>query len=192
MEQDLNEKNILSNEDNFENYFELEHKNQDVTKLPQFKRWYEKAYQNAKNKTLKDEHHIFTITFCNKCCSYTICSTRGGFCHVQCTECNSFFCIGCSRQIENFNFYNNDETICLKGFFKLFYLRIKYRRSEIIGISTLFIILHIFFCLLFTPLYIGLIFNFFGFMVHPKYGNKKEISPKKSTFFLYILFLKVF
>ena len=79
--------------------------------------------------------------------------------------------------------YRYEETLCLKGYLKSFYLRAIYRRSELVRTCALFHIMHIIFCLLITPLYFGFISNFMGFSGKfdrflPKIWRKWEIFPK--------------
>lgn len=200
MEQDLNENFKESNYES-KDFFKLEHKNQNVSKFPEFKKWYEKTYQYIKEENIKrgqnyvknynlyTDYSLLTIAFCNNCCSYTICSSDGGFCYVKCNKCQTSFCIGCSRNQERFSKYEGDETICFKGYFKLFYLRTIYRRSELIRTCALFNFMHIIFCLFLTPLYIGFISNFMGFLIHPKKKIEKDnLQNKFICVFIYSIF----
>ena len=163
MEQDLNEfKN-----DNFENndYFKLEHKNQNVTNKAEFKKWYKSAKEYSKKENLKRstdyienisnyrksvETNILAIEFCEKCLSYTICSLERDYSTVVCSKCKERFCIGCSRKMQKISEYNYEDTVCLKGYFKSFYLRTINRRSELIRKCACFHIMHIIFCLFIT------------------------------------------
>ena len=89
MEQEFNQITQLEQENL--NYFKLQYQHQNVKHLPQFQKWYEKTnkYINEENnkRTLnsknsfswEDNHDILLISFCNKCCSYVICSYKGGF-----------------------------------------------------------------------------------------------------------------
>ena len=183
MEQDLNEfkNDIFENND----CFKLEHKNQDVTNKEEFKKWYKSAKEYIKKENLKrskdyieniDNYHvnvetgILTIEFCEKCLSYTI-FTLEGFSSTICSKCKECFCIGCFRKMKKTSQYRNADTICLKGYLKSFYLRTINRRSELIRTFACFHIMHIIFCLFITPLYLGFISNFMGFLVHK---NKKK------------------
>ena len=85
--------------------------------------------------------------------------------------------------------YNYENTVCLKGYIKSFYLRAINRRSELIGTCACFNIIHIIFCLFFTPLYLGFISNFMGFVVHK---NKKRIAEELSQRQIIIYFLYSF
>ena len=183
MEQDLNEfKN-----DNFENNdcFKLEHKNQDVSNKEVFKKWYKSTKEYVKKENLrrsKDfvvninrfsmDYRILTIEFCENCLSYTICSLGADFSNVVCSKCKECFCIGCSRKLQKISQYRNEYTVCLKGYLKSFYLRTINRRSDLVRTCTCFHIMHIIFCLFITPLYLGFISYFMGFIVHK---NKKRI-----------------
>ena len=174
MEQDINDLRKENHEDN--NFFKVEYKNQDVSKLPEFIKWYENTYQYVNNENIQISkehnnnyyHNLLTIGFCDNCLSYVMCWARSEFCYVKCNECNTRFCIGCSRKQEIFDDDSSDHTICIKGYFKLFYLRAIYRRSELIRTIPLFYILHIIFCLFLTPLYIGFISNAMGLIIHPR------------------------
>ena len=130
MEQELNQ----FKENEF-NYFKIEHKNQNVKKIAEFQKWYESANKYVKNENLKrglwDDHHIvdnslLTISFCNKCQNYAICDFTNEYSCIRCTHCNHFFCAGCSWEE---NSHREEDTLCLKGYIKLLYLRIKYRRT---------------------------------------------------------------
>ena len=70
--------------------------------------------------------------------------------------------------------YINEDTLCLKGYLKAFYLRTINRRSDLIKACACFHIMHIFFCLFLTPLYLGFISNFMGFVVHKKSKRNYE------------------
>ena len=203
MEQDLNEfKN-----DNFENnnFFKLEYKNQDVTNKEEYKKWYKSAKEYIKKENLKrakdyidsvDNYNmsldtsILTIEFCENCLSYTICSLGYGFSNVICNKCKECFCIGCSRKMQKSPKYGNDDSICLKGYLKAFYLRAINRRSDLVITSACFHIMHILFCLFITPLYLGFISNFMGFLVHKNKKRKYEDLNGLVIFeyFIYSLF----
>ena len=180
MEQDLNE---FQNDDNFENndYFKLEHKNQDVSNKKEFKKWFKSSKEYVKNKNIKRgkdyiertsyNTSILTIEFCDNCISYTICSLKRDFSSVICNKCRACFCIGCSRRMQKLSEYRFEDTVCLRGCLKAFYLRAIYRRSNLIVTNVLLHIIHIIFCLFITPLYLGYISHFMGFIIHK---NKKE------------------
>ena len=192
MEQELNE---FKNNDN-NDYFKVDYKNQDVSKIPGFKSWYERTDKYIKNENIARgkahdiyNDHILLIAFCDTCISYVICSYEGDFSYIKCTKCQTYFCIGCSRKQKRFNKYHGDETLCIKGYLKLFYLRTIYRRAELIRTHPKFHILHIFFCLFITPLYLGFISNVMGFLFHPKKEiEKDELEKKFSCIFLYSIF----
>ena len=200
MEQDLNEfKN-----DNFENNdsFKLDHKNQEVKNKEEFKKWYKSAKEYTQKENLKRgkdyienignyhihvETSILTIEFCEKCLSYTICYLGRGFSDVVCNKCKECFCIGCSRKMQKISEYRYEDTVCLRGYFKSFYLRAINRRSELIRTCACFHIMHIIFCLFITPLYLGFISNFMGFLVHKNIKRKVE-DINNSKFLLYFFY----
>ena len=203
MEQDL----IEFKNDNFENndFFKLEYKNQDVTNKEGYKIWYKSAKEYIKKENLKrakdyidnvDNYNIhldtsiLTIEFCENCLSYTICSLGYGFSNVICNKCKQYFCIGCSRKMQKSQYNLNEDTICLKGYLKAFYLRAINRRSGLAKTNACFHIMHILFCLFITPLYLGFISNLMGFFVHK---NKKRKYEDLNCFvgfayFIYTLF----
>ena len=200
MEIDLNEyKN-----DNYKinDYFQLEHKNQDVKNKPEFKNWYEKTYEYVKKENLQrtqnyikhyslySDYSILTIEFCDKCMSYTVCSLKRDFSNVKCNKCNEVFCLGCSRIPTKFSEYYYDDTTCLRGYLKGYYLRFIYRRSELIRTCACFNIMHIIFCLFFTSLYMGFLSHFIGLMVHPnkKKKMKKDNYCQIQFYFIYSIF----
>ena len=170
MEQDLND---FCNTDNNENYyFKLEYKDQDVFKLPKFQKWYSEALQYVKKQNINGREKLLSISFCNKCLSYVICSSALQFSTYKCNNCNSYFCLGCLKEISR-DTGGAEETFCLKGYLKSLYLRIIYKRSDLPAISPLFAFLHILFCLFITPLYLGFLSYVFGFYVHRKNPKKK-------------------
>lgn len=173
MEQELNQFKEIEL-----NYFKVEYKNQNVKKIQDFKNWYEKANKYVKNENLRrglwndyhnDDNKILTISFCNKCQSYAICDFSTKYSCISCTHCSYLFCPGCFREETS---EEEKGTLCLKGYIKLWYLRTKYRRSGIMGFNIFIVIIHVLFCLLFTPLYLGFLSNITGFCVH---SNRKAI-----------------
>ena len=64
-----------------------------------------------------------------------------------------------------------DYTICLKGFLMILYYRIKYRRSGNVYICFLYTFFHILICLFLTPIYLGIISTYLGFILHRKRAN---------------------
>ena len=196
MEQDLN---TFKNYDfEIKDYFQIEFKGQNVKNTPEFKKWYEGAEKYIKrennrrkekyiNETVLFDHNILTIEFCEKCLSYTICSLKNIFSYVICNRCKEEFCIGCSLRQKNR--YNKDDSTCLKGYLKGLYLRIINRRSEIIVAEALFNIMHIIFCLFFTPLFLGFISNFMGLIIHP---NKKRVLNDNSLSYTKICFYFIY
>ena len=116
-----------------------------------------------------------TIQFCENCLIYTLCSLGTLFSYIKYNNCNEEFCIGCSKKRLKYGDGDGDDSICLKGYIKAFYLRIIYRRSDLVITSPVFHVMHIIFCLFFTPLFIGFISNFMGFIVHRK---NRDFIPK--------------
>ena len=200
MEQDLNtlKNDIFENQ----NFFQLDHKGQNIRNNLEFKKWNEDAQNYIKkiNNQRKEAYissnfygdkSMLTIEFCDNCISYTICSLSKSLCYIKCNKCQEEFCIGCSRK----NKYNEDrdnETVCLRGYLKGLYLRIINRRSELVNTIFLFHIMHIIFCLFFTPLFIGFISNYMGLIIH---RNKKRVITddflshgKNCFYFIYSFF----
>lgn len=159
MEQDLN--NIKNSNIESIDSFKVEYKGQDVSKLPEFKRWYEINYQYVKdenkrrnNPEIEGSKTILTIAFCNNCLSYAICYYAGGLCTFKCYECDYCFCIGCLREQSRSDFYEPYDSTCLTGFLKGLYLRTIYRRSDLVLTSSVFHIICILFFAFFSLLYI--------------------------------------
>ena len=201
MEQELNESKI----DDFEynNSFKLEHKNQDVTNKSEFKKWYKSAKEYVKKENIKrskkivefaqnnipfhyDIRYILTIEFCEKCMCYTICSIRNSYSYAICNKCQESFCIGCFRKKKKISNKDKEfDSTCLKGYLKAYYLRIIYRRSDIEETCACYNIIHIFFCLFMTPLYLGFLSYFMLLLLHPNIKRiKKEPSKHKLIFYL--------
>ena len=164
MEIQLNEPQNFKN-----NYFPIEFKNQNIYLNPHFQKWYEntKKYIDIENKKRgnpknKETNRLLVISFCKNCQGYVICSFEYEFSYVECSICRSKFCIGCSREILS----GDDESLCLKGYFKLLYIRCIYRRAgKICSSDYLNIIFTIIFILL-SPCYFAYISNSIGLNVH--------------------------
>ena len=164
----------------YEDFFQLEYKNQNVKILPEFQKWYKRVdkllYEENKKRVMdlfnirKIKKGILLISFCNKCCSYVICSYYSRHSKIKCTKCGSNFCAGCLKEI-----IEEDETTCLKAYLKLLYLRIRYERSDVYDIPRsykyIIYICHIIFCIFFTPSYIGYLSFDIGLKVH-RYKKK--------------------
>ena len=151
------------------NYFGIEYKNQNVNLNPNFIKWYNntKKYIDQENKKRgKPKSHadnrLLVISFCNNCKSYVICSAEYEFSFVQCNICQSKFCIGCSREMLS----NDDESLCLKGYFKLLYVRCIYRRAGKLASSDILNIIFTVICILLSPCYFGYISHTIGLQVH--------------------------
>ena len=186
MEQDIN--GLIEQKDEEikeQNYFKLNYKSQKVENLPEFKKWYERVSNSVYEENKRRERYFFDhnggesplllISFCNQCCSYVICTYNSQQSFITCNKCSSKFCAGCLREpIEA-----GDISSCLKGFIKLYYLRIIYQRSDIRRLTGPFkwlryYLWHILFCLFCTPLYLGFISHANGLMVHPNYKKNAD------------------
>ena len=148
--------------------------------MPEFKEWYneKKKYveqenrirggysRKSYNKYDASERHLI-ISFCPFCDSYGICYNEYNcvnFSLIICKNCKNIFCIGCLREPSDIL----DYTICLKGYFILLYHRIKDRRSDNIHYGPRFYFFHIIACLFLTPIYLGIISSYLGFLFHRK------------------------
>ena len=145
MEQDLiyDKNEILGTN----NYFKVTYFNQDVKNKPEFKKWYKNLKEEINKDNFESNRSLLTIGFCMNCMSYTICSIMDfSYCYAICSKCKKTFCVGCLQ--DNNSCYNiADATICLKGFLKVFYLRIIYRRSQFQRAKISYKIMHIILCL---------------------------------------------
>ena len=156
--------------------FKVEYFNQDVKNKPEFKKWYKNIKEEINKENLERNRDLLTIGFCMNCMSYTICSIMDfSYRYAKCNICKKTFCVGC-LQDNNSCFNIADTTICLKGFLKVLYLRIIYRRSYNGRTKICFQIMHIIFCLFMTPLYLGFLSNIFGLYIHPNKNRKDDIN----------------
>ena len=179
MEQDL----VESKNENLgiNDYFKLEYQNQDVKNKPEFKKWYKNIKEEINKENLERNRDLLTIGFCMNCMSYTICSIIDfSHCFVKCNICKKVFCIGCLQ--DNNPCFTIVNTFCLKGFLKVLYLRIIYRRSEFGRTNICFQIMHIIFCLFMTPLYLGFLSNTLGLYIHPNKNRKHYINKDHILF----------
>ena len=177
--------NSLIEDNKDSDIFKCQYKNQNLSKSPEFKEWYnkKKKYVEQENKIRGprnrenynydfSERHLI-ISFCPYCNSYSICYIKSLYYSlVKCNKCKEIFCIGCLRK----PLEKNDETICLKGFLIILYYRIKDRRSDNVHFGPLLYFCHIITCLFLTPIYLGIISSFLGFMLHRK---RKEYFFKR-------------
>ena len=174
MEQDL----IYDKNENLgtNNYFKVTYFNQDVKNKPEFKKWYKNLKEEINKDNLERNRGLLTIGFCMNCISYTICSIMDfSYCYAICSICKKTFCVGCLQ--DNNSCYNiADATICLKGFLKVFYLRIIYRRSQFEKAKISYQIMHIILCLFMTPLYLGFLSNMIGLFIHPNKNRRDDIN----------------
>ena len=163
-----NEYNQFNN--NELNYYKVEYENQKVESLPDFKKWYsntskyisEENNRRCKFKNDEQDKSILLIGYCNECKSYTINSFESTFSFVSCKNCNHTFCIGCKRSALS----GADESLCLKGYFKLLFIRYKYRLAGKLATSDIVNVICTILCILFTPCYFGFVSHFIGFQVH--------------------------
>ena len=187
MENDLNQFNEQES-----NYYKPQFKNQNVFKEKDFQKWYEntKIYIDKENKKRgyyssdynnKDDS-ILTISFCNNCNCYTICYFLYTYSYIHCSNCEFQFCIGCSRP----NITSNDtSSLCLKGYFKLLYLRTKYRRAGRIFSSNIANIIGIVLFILLSPAYFGFVSNIIGLEIHP--NKKREFKSIVDDYLIIII-----
>ena len=196
MENDVNQ--FIEKESN---YYKPQFKNQNVFKDKDFQLWYENAkiYIDKENKKRgviaygfydKDDS-ILTISFCNNCNCYAICSFTDTFSYIKCSNCQFEFCIGCSRPTISLD---DRDSLCLKGYFKLLYLRTKYRRAGKLATSNICNIITIILVILITPAYLGFVSNTIGLEIHPnKNGNfNSKILNYLFTDFLYSIMRAIF
>ena len=187
MENDLNQ--FIEKESN---YYKLQFKNQNIFKEKNFQIWYKKTkiYIDIENKKRGDstsesndkDDSILTISFCNNCNCYAICSFRYTFSYIKCSNCQNEFCIGCSRPNISFN---DRDSLCLKGYFKLLYLRTKYRRAGRLFTSDIANRISIILIILFSPAYFGFVSNIIGLEIHP--NKKREFKSIVDDYFIFIL-----
>jgi len=157
--------------------FKLEYKEQNIEDSPSFKKWNELAKKNVEEINKKHikakKTSIFspgvitlTISFCNNCNSYSICTVSDSLSLVNCNNCHKKICPGCKRE---------NSGICLKGFFKLIYIRMINGRSCLSSSTIIFNIIFIFIFLIFTPFHIGFISSLIGFSPHPNIRSNRDI-----------------
>ena len=150
------------------NHFKLHHKNQYIKDNNQYQNWKENAIKfiNTENLNPATEENILFIDFCDNCYSFSIFKCAK-FSEIKCYNCQNICCIGCRKH----PLTANDYSTCLKGFLIVCYLRVVHENINIYRHIPLILILHVIFSLLFTPLYIGYIFNMLGFLSHR--GNNR-------------------
>ena len=163
MEQELNNYEVIETD---LYHFKLIHKNQklNLKDNKRFQDWKNKAIQYInKDNTYNTGECFLLYEFCDNCCSYCI-FRMNRFSLIECLNCNYKICIGCHKVPIS----NEDYSTCLKGFLITCYLRLFNEGTDIISHEPILYIFHIIFSLLFTPLYIGFIFNMLGFLMHQK------------------------
>ena len=187
MENDLNQ--FIEQESN---YYKPQFKNQNVFKEKDFQKWYENAkiYIDKENKNRgyfssdynNRDDSILTISFCNNCNCYSICYFNYTYSYIHCSNCQFQFCIGCSRP----NISSNDtSSLCLKGYFKLLYLRTKYRRAGRLFSSNIGNIIGNILIILLSPAYFGFVSNIVGLQIHP--NKKREFKSIMGDYFILII-----
>ena len=187
MENDLNQ--FIEKESN---YYKPQFKNQNIFKEKDFQLWYQstKIYIDKENKkrgvstsdSYDKDASILTISFCNKCKCYAICSFTYAFSYIKCSKCLNEFCIGCYRDIISLN---DNGSLCLKGYLKLLYLRTKYRRAGRLFTSDIANRISIILIILFSPAYFGFVSNIIGLEIHP--NIRGEFKNIVENYFLIIL-----
>ena len=187
MEQELNQFNSYES-----NYFKVEFENQNIELVPEFKKWHEKANkyineENAKRGNAKEigDNSLLLISFCKNCKCYSICSFRTQFSFVKCSNCKFYFCAGCSREMQS----NDDESLCLKGYFRLLFIRIKYRRVGRLASSNLLNIIYSILCILFTPAYFAFVSNTIGLQMHQ--NSNGNYNPYSLYYFEVIFYYSI-
>ena len=159
-------------------HYKVQYYYQDVSQLRDYQDWYNNATKYVEEENNKRGHHdinpdthVFTISFCEKCCSYSICFFEYEYSYVTCSHCQSKFCIGCHRpkiQIDD------TETFCLKGLLKLLYIRTINRRAGVVGCNYFFNIVMVIISILFTPSYFYFIVNYNSYNIHPNINSQKK------------------
>ena len=157
--------------------FKLEYKDQNVENFPSFKKWNEEAKKKIKEINKKNirakKTSIFTpgvvtltISFCNNCNSYSICTVESSLSLIKCNNCHKIICPGCNRA---------NSGICLKGFVKLIYIRMINGRSCLRSSNIVFNIFFIFIFLIFAPFHIGFASSLIGLSPHPNIRSNRDI-----------------
>ena len=157
--------------------FKLEYKEQNIEDSPSFKKWNELAKKNVEEINKKHikakKTSIFspgvitlTISFCNNCNSYSICTVESAYSLIKCNNCHKRICIGCNR---------TNSGICLKGFVKLTYIRMINGRSFLRSSNIAFNIIFIFIFLIFAPFHIGFVSSLIGLSPHPNIRSNRDV-----------------
>ena len=182
-------------------YYQLEYKGQNVEKSPLFKKWYDNRLKEIKTENERrskiDEFAydynnspdvlLLCIFYCPNCINYTTCSYERDFSCVECNKCKAVFCPGCNY-IRHKEYKYGDGVACLKGYWILWWLRTKNCRSDLIRSNLCFYIMHIFFCIFLTPLYLGFICFFIGLFNHKIFSDEKIDEMRFPAFIYSILF----
>ena len=187
MEQTLDEKITDINNDNC--YFKLEHRNQKVKNLPSFQKWYQETSLYIQDKNIQrrkdpenQTYNIYIIEYCDNCLSYAIFTLKEYSFYIICSNCGSYICAGCQKpQI--------DDSVCLKGFIKCAYLNIIYSHFEsdkLYGYYNGFIL---FLWLFLTPLYLGLVSFGVGFQNHQKISRKEKDEDYYEKYCIFVAIL---
>ena len=168
-----------NNEQLNEDYYQQEYNGQNVEKTPSFKKWYENCLKQIKIKNesrLKNigsgRNRFLCIFYCPNCTKYVTCSYNNEISCVQCNKCKVFFCPGCNF-FKPGGFESPKLSVCLKGYWILWWLRVKNCISDLEESCLCFYIIHIISCIFFTPLYLGFITFIIGFLGHRDDGSEK-------------------
>lgn len=156
------------------NCFKLQYVGQNVEKVQEFKNWYNFTNQKIAKENIRNKNEylkrnnlsteLLLISFCPYCCSYSVCSYKKGYCIITCKNCYTNFCVGCYQNKLKYQEF----SVCLKGYIKLLYLRIKYRRLEPNMGTSFFYFIQILVMLFLTPFMLGFISNMMGLTNHKK------------------------
>ena len=191
------------------NYFAVEYPGQNIFGKNSFKKWYsiqsekikkENEIQNKKNKDkefsefFKNEDlanlvNIFSfISFCRNCQCYSIHNINNNSIFAKCFKCGKEYCVGCS--IEKYS--SDDNKICLKGYYQLLYLRMKFEDEKEKDLEFMEYIFLFVITIIIMPIYIPMISCFSYFNFHPNKPIKKEIINKNLYIELYKIFYPIF
>ena len=194
MELDEITENELLSKDYYDNQ---EYIGQNIKKSPSYKKWYENCLKKIKTENErrskikwhdvcqnKLDVRFLWIFYCPSCANYSKCScTKITHCFVECNKCKTVFCPGCNFIQPK---HGTIHTYCLKGFLRLWLLRVKYRRADLVYSYLSYYIWHVIVCVFITPLFLGVISFNIGLFTHSK--KVKERKREELVGFYTILF----